>query len=604
MLKKEKREEFCFRERERERERMSQELTPEQKARIERNKREALERRRKSALSLSLADVDNSRIRRVHVHSDRIRRLNGDDVECNEGGRYVLYWMQSSQRSRYNEALEVAMERANARKKPLVVAFALTCDYKDANERHYNFMVKGLLDVKEGLSRRKVPFFLVTKKKREEEKEREVQTEIEAGIPEAILSLSKNAIEIITDCGYLRVLRIWRETLARKVSIPITEVETDVVVPVFAHLSSRPKLDVSAASFRSFALPKSFEHTENVPDLEEIPALWNKEDAENARVSAFETLNDRFAFVIDGKIASSSSSTASEQTAEDILSVLKAKFGLKETPNIPKCDKYHVGGEIEAMHKLEAFLDPVILRKYGELRNDCSLGLQSHLAPYIHYGQISVLHVAKRARRFAALHKSDEKIQRSVEVFLDELIIRRELGIQFVVKKRDTYDTFDALPIWCINTLEKHRDERETRYTYEELEKGQTDDPLWNAAQNELRLSGKTHNYTRMYWGKKVVEWFRDSREAWTVLMRLNDTYSLDGRDPNSFTGVGWVFGLNDRSFPEAPVMGEVRRMSMSGCKKKFGKAIDAYIERWNGQREKGGRQVSIANMFKKQKRY
>jgi deoxyribodipyrimidine photo-lyase len=105
-----------------------------------------------------------------------------------------------------------------------------------------------------------------------------------------------------------------------------------------------------------------------------------------------------------------------------------------------------------------------------------------------------------------------------------------------------------------------------------------------------------------MYWGKKVVEWFRDSREAWTVLMRLNDTYSLDGRDPNSYTGVGWVFGLNDRSFPEAPIMGEVRRMSMSGCKKKFGKAIDAYIDRWNGQREKGGRQVSIANMFKKQK--
>jgi len=568
-------------------------LTPELKARIERNKREALERLKANEKKLS---------QRARVHGDRIRRVNGEDAKNNvANGQYVLYWMQSSQRARYNEALEVAVERANAHKKPVVVAFALTCDYEDANERHYNFMVKGLLDVKEGLSRRNVPFFLVTKKKKRKEEKEDA-----SGIPEAILSLSKNAIEIITDCGYLRVLRIWREALARKVSIPITEVETDVVVPVFAHLSSRPKLDVSAASFRAFALPKSFEHTENVPDLEEIVPLWNAEDVKKARMSVMDVLDDRFAFVIDGRIASSSSSstpsTSAKQTADEILSVLKTEFGLKETPHIPKCDKYHIGGEIEAMLKLDAFLDPVVLRKYGELRNDCSLGLQSHLAPYIHYGQISVLHVAKRARRFANAHKTDEKIKKSVEVFLDELIIRRELGIQFVVKKRETYDTFDALPIWCINTLEKHKDERETRYTYEELEKGQTDDPLWNAAQNELRISGKTHNYTRMYWGKKVVEWFRDSREAWTVLMRLNDTYSLDGRDPNSYTGVGWVFGLNDRSFPEAPIMGEVRRMSMSGCKKKFGKAIDAYIDRWNGQREKGGRQVSIANMFKKQK--
>ena len=271
------------------------------------------------------------------------------------------------------------MERANAHKKPVVVAFALTCDYENANERHYNFMVKGLLDVEEGLSRRNVPFFLVTKKKKRKEEKEDASS-----IPEAILSISKNAIEIITDCGYLRVLRIWRETLARKVSIPITEVETDVVVPVCAHLSSRPKLDVSAASFRAFALPKSFEHTENVDWMKlclyGTQKMWKKLACRRWMRS---TTDLRSSSTVESHLLLRRRRLQQplKQTADDILSVLKTEFGLKETPNIPKCDKYHIGGEIEAMLKLDAFLDPVVLRKYGELRNDCSLGLQSHLAP-------------------------------------------------------------------------------------------------------------------------------------------------------------------------------------------------------------------------------
>jgi deoxyribodipyrimidine photo-lyase len=576
-------------------------LTDEQKVKIEENKRQALLRRERARVSLASAPSNESIS--SSIHKDRIRKLNEN---ASDGTKtYVLYWMQSSHRATNNEALEFAVERANIFQKPLIVAFALTCEYPDANERHFRFMLRGLIDVRTGLSERNIPFLLVVKNKGVDK----------VSHTDAIVDLAKNAVEVVTDCGYLRILRKWREDVANAISIAMTEIETDVVVPVFAHLRARPNLDTSAASFRSWCLPKSYEHTNNYPDLVPIKEKWTTSDAELARVCAIECCctnsGGNFSFVMDGNIVLNGNNEKNSNNKVNIINVndllfhLKANHGLKETPNIPpNCDAYHVGGELEALRKFRTFLDPTtVLKNYGEHRNDCARGLQSHLAPYIHYGQISVLHIAKRSRKLASMHKEDEKIQKSIDVFLDELIIRRELGIQFVVKKKDTYDTYEALPTWAINSLEKHKEERTTKYSYEDLANSKTDDPLWNAAQNELRITGKMHNYTRMFWGKKVVEWHKCSKTAFAVLMKLNDTYSLDGRDPNSFTGVGWIFGLNDKPFPEAPVMGEVRRMSINGCKKRFGKSIEAYIERWNGNANKGGRQSTLSSMFlKKQK--
>jgi len=164
---------------------------------------------------------------------------------------------------------------------------------------------------------------------------------------------------------------------------------------------------------------------------------------------------------------------------------------------------------------------------------------------------------------------------------LEELIIRRELSINFT-RYNDGYDSFDCLPDWARSTLLEHaEDEREYLYTEAELERAQTHDPYWNAAQREMLLTGKMHNYMRMYWGKKIIEWTADPREAFAIALRLNNRYELDGRDPNSYAGVAWCFGKHDRPWTRRPVFGTVRYMNDKGLRRKFD--MEAYLRRVEG---------------------
>ncbi len=87
------------------------------------------------------------------------------------------------------------------------------------------------------------------------------------------------------------------------------------------------------------------------------------------------------------------------------------------------------------------------------------------------------------------------------------------------------------------------------------------------------------HNYMRMYWGKKILEWSRTPEEAFDTALWLNNKYELDGRDPNGFVGAAWCFGLHDRPWTERAVFGTVRYMNANGLRRKFD--IQAYIERW-----------------------
>jgi len=171
-----------------------------------------------------------------------------------------------------------------------------------------------------------------------------------------------------------------------------------------------------------------------------------------------------------------------------------------------------------------------------------------------------------------------------VDAFLDEAITWRDLGYQWHWARRlDTESLARALPAWALKTLARHADdEREYLYTAEEWEAGATHDPLWNAAQRELALTGTIHNYLRMLRGKKVIEWSRTPEEAYRTLVHLNNKYALDGRDPNSWSGILWCFGLFDRPWaPERPVLGQVRYMSSANTAKKFRLApYLAYVER------------------------
>jgi deoxyribodipyrimidine photo-lyase len=163
-----------------------------------------------------------------------------------------------------------------------------------------------------------------------------------------------------------------------------------------------------------------------------------------------------------------------------------------------------------------------------------------------------------------------------VEPFLEELLVRRELGLSFV-QFNPRYDEWEAVPAWARATLAEHAaDRRPALYSMAEFEEARTHDPYWNAAQDEMRIKGKMHGYMRMYWGKKILEWSRTPEEAFRTVLALNDKYEIDGRDPNGYAGVAWCFGKHDRPWPSRPVFGMVRSMNDSGLRRKFD--ADQYV--------------------------
>jgi deoxyribodipyrimidine photo-lyase len=196
----------------------------------------------------------------------------------------------------------------------------------------------------------------------------------------------------------------------------------------------------------------------------------------------------------------------------------------------------------------------------------------SHMSPYLHFGQISPVYLALEVKKFLKLYPQD------TEAYLEQLIVRRELAMNFAEFSKD-YDTFTSIPVWAKKTLKEHAsDSREYLYTPDKFERAQTHDEYWNAAMNEMKITGFMHNYMRMYWGKKVLEWSISPEEAFNTLMCLNNKYFLDGRDANSYTGVAWIFGLHDRAWGRREVFGTVRYMAASGLERKCD--IKAYVKK------------------------
>ncbi len=441
---------------------------------------------------------------RIHYRND-LPVLKGD---------YVLYWMQQSQRARYNHALEYAASRANSLGLPLVVFFGITPRYPEGRRRHYRFMIQGLKDTAERLARRKIPFVVQV-------------TDPVAGA----LALSEKAALVVTDRGYTRVQCTWRKKLADALSCRFVEVESDVLVPVEA---ASFKGEYSAATLRRKITPLLSSYM--VP-VEEEEVLVRAPSLSFSSVSLDET--------------------------ESLLDELK----------LPRDDDAAVslaGGTTEAEKLLDDFIKNK-LKFYDTLRNDPARDFASHMSPYLHFGQVSSLYIALRVMRsgFSAAEK-----------YCDELIVRRELGVNFL-HYNEKYDDCDGLPAWAVKTLEKHaHDERPYLYTFKEFEGAATHDPCWNAAQKELVLTGTMQGYMRMYWGKKIIEWTPHPRDAFDIMVSLNNRYALDGRDPNSYAGIAWCLGRHDRPWKERPVFGMVRYMNEKGLRRKF--KIDDYIERIN----------------------
>lgn len=446
------------------------------------------------------------------IQPQRIRELNRKPVR---DGRYILYWMQAAQRADWNHALDYAIQTANQRRKPLLAVFVLT-DYPQANLRHYQFMMEGLAQTQQDLAKRGILLNIIQ------------------GKPETIIPrLAKKADTVITDDGYLRIQRQWRNGIADAIECPLVEIITNVVVPV--HVAS-DKENFSAGTLR--------------------PRIGRQ-------LAAF--LTPMKPIPLHSSLRSTDSLKESIRL-DDIDKVLK-KMNIDKS--VPASNVFK-GGSDEAQNRLKTFIAGK-LNSYGEKRGDPSLDIQSHLSPYLHFGQISPLQIALEIGQTDSPGKA---------AFLEELIVRQELAFNFVWYN-PRYDQYDALPCWALRTLNFHaKDKRPYRYTLEQLETAQTHDPAWNAAQMEMVITGKMHNYMRMYWGKKILEWTKSPKQAFEWTLYLNNKYELDGRDPNSFAGVAWCFGKHDRAWGDRPVFGKVRYMNAAGLERKFD--IQTYIDNIN----------------------
>jgi deoxyribodipyrimidine photo-lyase len=242
------------------------------------------------------------------------------------------------------------------------------------------------------------------------------------------------------------------------------------------------------------------------------------------------------------------------------------------------------GGQSAAGRVLEKFFDDRLARYTGERNEpDPERDASSGLSPYLHFGHISVHEVfstmmtrerwtTRRIRPKAAGRREGWwGASAAAESFLDELITWREIGIN-MCHLRDDHDRYESLPAWARETLEAHaRDRRAHCYTMEQFESGETSDPLWNAAQHQLVREGRMHNYLRMLWGKKILEWSSSPRAALKTMIHLNNKYALDGRDPNSYSGIFWTLGRYDRAWgPEREIFGKIRYMSSENTARKL----------------------------------
>jgi deoxyribodipyrimidine photo-lyase len=239
--------------------------------------------------------------------------------------------------------------------------------------------------------------------------------------------------------------------------------------------------------------------------------------------------------------------------------------------SLPAVTRFFKGGTSQAKKIFGNFIRSR-LKNYEKNHNQPQTDDISHMSLYLHFGQISPLYLA------LSINKADHRLDSAKAVFLEELIVRRELAANFVYYHRD-YDNFDCLPDWAQKTLADHRNDRRSyTYTLRQLEDAETHDPYWNAAMKEMKTTGFMHNYMRMYWGKKILEWSSAPELAFRNTLAINNKYFLDGRDPNSYAGVAWIYGVHDRAWPQRKIYGKIRCMTSSGLERKCD--IRAYVDK------------------------
>ncbi|HEX4964832.1 MAG TPA: deoxyribodipyrimidine photolyase [Thermoanaerobaculia bacterium] len=478
----------------------------------------------------------------------RVRPCNAGEVRPD--GAYVLYWMTAFRRLGWSFALERAAGWARELGRPLVILEPLRCGYRWASDRHHRFVLDGMAEHAARLAGSNVLYY--------------PYVEPAAGAGKGLLeALAKEAAVVVADDAPFFFLPRLLAAAAPRLAVRLEAVDSNGLLP----LRAADRDFTAAYHFRRFLQKTLPEHLARFP--EEDPLAL--------------PLPSRLAG-LPREIARRWPAAEEEWLQQGSLAALPIDHGVPPVPGTP-------GGEAAAKKALTRFLDERLLI-YGEGRNDPGEDVTSGLSPYLHFGHISIHQI------FAAVAEreqwSPERLARTAsggregwwgmgaaaEKFLDEAVTWREVGFN-IASRREDAERYESLPDWAQATLAKHaRDPRPERYSRDEFEAGSTHDEVWNAAQGQLREEGRIHNYLRMLWGKKVLHWSATPREALATLVELNNRWALDGRDPNSYTGIFWCFGRYDRPWaPERPIFGTVRYMSTESTRRKF--RVDAYVDRY-----------------------
>ena len=426
-------------------------------------------------------------------------------------GKCVVYWMQRAQRGVDNHAVNLAVASANELKLPLVVYFAGISNFPHANLRHYAFLQQGLPDIEEDLAARNITFLM---RRAPHESHERLLADVEAAI-------------CIGDENPMREPERWRADLAKKLRIPFWTVDTDVVVPTrlfgkaqYAAYTMRPRLYKLVPEFLK---PYENPHAD---------VAWQR---------------------------------PKDFKADDVRADITAGWKDLDRTVLP-VPEWH-GGTHAGLARLKLFTQSK-LKHYIDERNSPEADGTSAMSPYLHYGHVGPQTIALAVAAAAA---ADPTLIKAKESYFNELLTWRELAINFVRYQPD-YDNAKAAEDWARKTIGEHdHDKRDVVYTVEQLERAQTYDELWNAAQMQMVKHGWMHNYMRMYWGKKIVEWTPNVDAAMTAAVYLNDKYFLDGRDPNGYSGIAWaVLGKFDRPWGSRAVFGKRRYMSGQSTGRKF----------------------------------
>jgi deoxyribodipyrimidine photo-lyase len=473
----------------------------------------------------------------------RVIRLN--DLPIRENGGYVLYWMTAFRRTRFNFSLDRAIEWAYRLKKPLLIFEPLRLDYPWACDRFHQFVVDGMKSQSSRFATANITYFPY------------VEPSLKAG--KGLLKvLSDHACVVLTDDHPNFFLPNMQQSAIKQVSTYFEKVDSNGIFP----LSQTPHAFITAVLYRRFLqnnLKPYFYAFPSADPLAGLPSFIQSAQIPSAILDHWQPTN------------------------LDLLDIGQLAINHEVKP-------FEQGGEALAIHKMNEFFSDKLLR-YDTHRNQIDQSSESGLSPFLHFGQISTHMIVDQllksiqwtpdclAPKATGSRTGWWGVAPCYESFLDQVITWRELGFVFQ-QHTPNYDQFESLPTWAKQTLADHaNDPRNPCYDLETLEKSQTHDPLWNAAQRQLVKEGKIQNYLRMLWAKKVLEWAKTPELALSYLIELNNKYATDGRDPNSYSGIFWCFGRFDSGWPERAIYGKVRCMTSNSTAKKY--PVEGYVSKY-----------------------